>query len=306
MFKRITLVKIVALSAALASAQFAMADQMQAGKVFGDTYAAVAPVAARQVQVVYFRPMSPETRKGAAHVYVDREFHAALLPGGYSAFCVAPGQHSLGAYVNDAPLYKGKSTDTYSADLEAGKTYFLEVREDGSGAPQAVSREMAERELKGMRRQVQALSRASTVQACDYLSMAPTAAAPQYKDYALAGDVLFAFGKSGERDISARGREAVRQLVMQLKRENANLEHIEVVGHTDAIGAEEANQRLGLKRAQTVRRLLLDGGLRTSKVTASSAGSDQPVSQGCSGSRAEQIACYAADRRVVVRVETQR
>lgn len=305
MFKRITVFNAALLSLALASAPFATAEGFTPGavssKVFGNQYMPVTPVSDRQVQVVYYRSSAMGTQQGAAHVYVDREFHAGLLPGGYSAFCVAPGNHSLGAYVKDAPQYKGKTTDVFSASLDGGKTYFLRVREDGYGAPQAVTRVEAERELAGMRKQVQALSRASTVQACDYQAM-PVA---QFKDYAVSGDVLFAFGKSGYQDITHQGREAIRQLVTRLKQENANLDRIEVVGHTDAIGSAAANRTLGLKRAQTVRRLLLDGGLPSSAVSASSAGADQPVSNGCYGSRSEQIACYAADRRVVVRVDTR-
>lgn len=307
MFKCIIVLNVAVLSAALACAQFATAEEFKPGsvssKVFGAQYSPVAPVADRQVQVVYYRASGMGTQQGAAHVYVDREFHAGLLPGGYTAFCVAPGNHSLGAYVKDAPQYKGKSTDVFSANLEGGKTYFLRVNEDGYGAPQAITRADAERELSGMRMQVQALSRASTVQACGYL---PMVAQPQFKNYALAGDVLFAFGKSGYQDITFQGREAIRQLVTQLKQENANLDRVEVVGHTDPFGSQASNHLLGLKRAQTVRRMLLEGGLPASAVSASSAGSDQPVTNGCYGSRAEQIACYAEDRRVVVRVDTQR
>ncbi|NWD46021.1 OmpA family protein, partial [Pseudomonas yamanorum] len=295
MFKRMTILNVALLSAALASAQFASADEAfkpgsVSGKIFGAAYSQVAPVAERQTQVVYYRPTGMDSRQGAANVYIDREFHTALMPGGYTTFCVAPGQHSLGAYVNDAPQYKGKSTDVFSADLDGGKTYFLRVREDGYGAPQAVTRADAERELMGTRQQVQALSRASTVQACDNLPMAPQA---QFKEYALSGDVLFAFSKSGTRDITSMGRDAIGDLIAQLKRENTNLNGIEVIGHTDAIGSASANYALGMQRAQTVRRLLVDGGLSSSAVTASSAGADQPISQGCYGSRSAQIACYA-------------
>ena len=128
----------------------------------------------------------------------------------------------------------------------------------------------------------------------------------RFKDYVLASDVLFAFGKSGYRDMTFRGHEAIRALAAQLKQDQVKLDHIEVIGHTDPIGSQASNQVLGLKRAQTVRRLLLQSGLSSSSITASSAGSDESVSQSCEGSRAEQIACYAEDRRVVVRVNTQR
>lgn len=304
MFKQITLFNVAVLSVALAAAQFATAEEMKpgsvAGQVFGNTYSAVAPASEGQAQVVYYRAAAVGQAAGAAHVYVDSEFHTGLLPGGYSAFCVVPGSRTLGAYLGDAPRYTGKNVDLFSANLEGGKTYFLKVRENGSGAPLAVTRVEAERELMGSRAQVQALSRASKVQQCNNLAMAP---AVQFKDYALSGDVLFAFGKSGYQDISHKGRSAISALIAQLHREHAKLERIEVVGHTDPIGSYAANQALGLKRAQTVRRLLVDGGLPSNAVTARSAGSSEPVTDQCYGSKSAQVACNAPNRRVVVRVD---
>ncbi|MBK5415450.1 OmpA family protein [Pseudomonas sp. TH31] len=299
MFKRTTLFQAALLGVALCSVPKALAVP-----AFGNQYTPVAPVSAGQAQVVYYRAATMGAQNGAAHVYVDREFHTGLLPGGFTAFCVAPGGHTLGAYLNDAPQYTGKNTDVYTALLEGGKTYFLKASEGVSSAPQAIKREDAEREMAGSRQQIQAMSRASGVQACNYQA-APPAAAP-FKDYALSGDVLFKFGKSGYSDISVQGRQAIRDLISQLKTEHTALEHVEVIGHTDPFGSVSSNQALGLKRAQTVRRLLIDGGLQASTIEASSVGSSEPVSGSCSGSRAEQIACYAQDRRVVVRIDVRR
>lgn len=304
MFKRNNTLSAAVFAVAICAASFASAEQFQAnpGQIFGATYSPVAPVSDGQAQVVYYRTSGVGQQKGAAHVYVDSEFHTGLLPGGYSTFCVVPGSRTLGAYLNDAPSYKGKNVDLYSANLEGGKTYFLRVQENGSGAPQAVTREEAERELVGSRSQVQALSRASKVQMCNNLPQ-PAAQTVQFKDYTLSGDVLFAFGKSGHQDISHKGRAAISELITQLHREHVKLDRIEVVGHTDPIGSYSANQALGLKRAQTVRRLLVDGGLSPSTVTASSAGSSEPITDECYGSKTEQVACNAPNRRVVVRVD---
>lgn len=268
-----------------------------------DIYTPVSDVSAHQAQVVFYRAANMGAQPGAAHVYVDREFHNGLMPGGYTAFCVSPGQHTVGAYLNDAPRYEGKNNTLFSANMEGGSTYFLRATEGGDGAPQAVTRAVAESELAGSRRQVHVLSRASSVLACDYQGSTPVAA--PLKEYTLSGDVLFKFGKSGYNDISSSGRQAILDLISQLRNENVNLSHIEVVGHTDPIGSASSNQALGLKRAQTVRRLLIDGGLPSTSVGASSAGANEPLSSGCEGSRAEQIACYAQDRRVVVRVDTR-
>jgi OOP family OmpA-OmpF porin len=298
MFKRTTIFNIALLSVALYSAPSAVAEP--AAKAFGEQYKPVAAVSADQAQVVYYRMPAANAQAGAANVYVDREFQSALLPGGYTAFCVAAGQHTLGAYLNEAPQYKGKTTDVYTTQLSGGATYFLRASEGPNSTPQPVSRAQAEQDLVATRQQVQALSRASKVQVC-YHQTAPAVAS--FKDYSLSGDVLFAFGKSGYTDISASGRKAIRDLIAQLRTEHANLEQIEVIGHTDAIGKPAANHALGLKRAQTVRRLLLDGGLTSTTINASSAGATEPVSSGCEGSRSELVTCYAPDRRVVVRVD---
>lgn len=300
MFKCKPIFKIALLGVALQCASSVLAEEADS-KAFGNAYAPVAPVSQGQAQIVYYRLPATNAQEGAANVYVDREFQSALLPGGYTAFCVTPGTHTLGAYLKDAPKYSGKSTDVYSAQLSGGITYFLKVGEGVNTSPQAVTRAQAESELAGTtRQQVHALSRASHVVACDYQPVPPPA---NFKDYSLSGDVLFSFGKSGYADISSSGRTAIRDLISQLQTEHANLEQIEVIGHTDPIGKSAANHSLGLKRAQTVRRLLLDGGLTSANINASSAGATEPVSGACHGSRAEQIACYAQDRRVVVRVD---
>jgi OOP family OmpA-OmpF porin len=269
-----------------------------AGQVFGDGYSQAAPVAKSQAQGIYYRPDVPGQQRGAAHVYVDRKFHTGLLPGGYTAFCVAPGAHTLGAYVNDAPTYKGKSTDVYSAQLEGGKTYFLQVRENGNGMPLSVERAHAERALTGLRAQAHVLSRAGAVQPCAHEPQM------QYKDYTLSGDVLFAFGKARYQDITPAGRMAVSRLIDQLRSDTLESQRIVVVGHTDPIGSQAANQSLGLQRADTVRQMLVSGGIPSAMISARSASSSEPVSQGCyGGSKAERIVCHAPDRRVVVRVE---
>ncbi len=292
-----------ALCGALLVAAAPLYAQVEASKVFDAEYQDVAPVSANQAQVVYYRVKGMERQPGAAHLYVDREFHTGLLPGGFSTFCVAPGTHHLGSYLNDAPGYKGKNTVLYSSNLEGGQTYFLRASEDGHGAPVLVNREQAERELAGHHNQVHVLSRASTVQACQNL---PMPFAPQYKDYSLSGDVLFAFGKSGYNDITGNGRAAIRQIVSDIRRDHPKLERIVVVGHADPFGSDAAAQLLGGKRADTVRRMLIEGGLAAEVISATSAGNREPLQEGCAGNRAQRIACNEPNRRVVVRVDVSR
>ncbi|KVQ05119.1 OmpA family protein [Burkholderia ubonensis] len=297
---------LLGLAASPAFAQYQTDDAIsvaaagtQAGKVFGMSYAPVGQVAADQVQIVYYRSQAMGNGK-AANVYVDGHYQTSLLPNGYTTFCVQPGNHTLGAYLNDAPQYRGKTTNQFQADLKAGATYFLKAQEGGNGAPVAVSREQAERELQGARAQVHALSRAATTVSCN---VSAPVAAPQYKDYTLQSDVLFAFGKSGYRDINVRGREEIGRLIEQMRREHTDTKQITVVGHADQIGSDAAADKLGLARAQTVRSMLIERGIPASRIAAETAGNTEPVVNDCGGTRQQQIACYAPNRRVVVRAD---
>jgi len=276
---------------------------IQPGKIFGQTYAPVGQVSSQQAQIVYYRDASAGAgRSAAANVYVDGHLQTALLPDGYSVFCVKPGEHTLGAYIHDAPLYKGKTTGGSRAELKGGMTYFVKVAPVGSdGVPVVVPRNEAETQLQGMRSQMHVLSRAAAVQACDYPSV-PVVQPAAVKNYTLKGDTLFAFGKSGSRDMTGEGRAEISRLAEQILAENASLEAVTVIGHADLIGSDAAAQKLGEQRAMTVRRMLIEQGVSTLKITAESAGNSDPVVTECSGTMQQKIACNEPNRRVVVRV----
>ena len=277
--------------ALLAAPMFAV----QAAPAFGPAWQGAVPAASDQTQIIYYRP-ADLMGNGPAHIYVDGEYQAALLPGNYSRFCLSPGSHSLGSFVQDAPGYEGKRDQPWRDELGAGKTYYIRASIDGSGQPQVVARTQAESELAGLRQQTHSLSRASSVQACRQ----PTAA-PIYKDYQISSDILFRFGGGGMKDITAEGRQAISQLAAQLKQSGEAQSRIEVIGHTDPIGKPQANLLLGQRRADTVRQMLIQQGVSAGNILSQSVGSSQASSQ-CSGTQAQRIACHKPDRRVVVRV----
>lgn len=283
------------LAAALAATTL-LSNTALASKPFGDVYQTVTNVPASQSQVVYYRPMAQQG--SVARVYVDGEYQTSLLPGGFNVFCLKPGSHSLGNFNNDAPKYSGKRQQAWRDNFTGGNTYYIRVGNVVSGQPKLVSRTEAEKELSGLQQQTHSLSRASAVVACNNEVARP------YKDYVLAGDVLFNFGKYAVGDISAAGRKAVGNLIAELHRDHAELKTIEVIGHTDPIGKEAANQLLGKRRADTVRQMLVDGGIPAGVLQSRSMGSQEPVVEYCEGSRAAKVQCYAPDRRVVVRVST--
>ena len=70
---------------------------------------------------------------------------------------------------------------------------------------------------------------------------------------------------------------------------------ITVTGHTDLVGGEDANLRLGLRRAEAVRDALAKDGVPAGAMTAGSEGRQSPAVQDA-GARAAQPACRRAIR----------
>lgn len=289
--------KLACLGAVMAAIGFASVAAAQNNAIYGNTYSPVGQAAATQSQVVLYR--APGDGRQAAHVYVDGELQSALMPGGFTVFCVAPGRHSLETYIGDAPLYTGKRNAVNYADFAAGASYFLKS-DDSSAihAPAVLTRQAAESELQGLRQQIHVLNRASATMACE-------SAAPVTK-ISLRSDMLFNFGKSSYNDLTAQGHAELRKVAEQISSQAGAIQGIEVVGHADPIGNAQTNQRLSLERAQTIRRVLLDQGIQSDLVQASGRGSSEPVVQCNSGSRSERIACNAPNRRVELLIRGMR
>ena len=273
----------------------------------GAAYRAVPAVSADQAQVIFFRPASTSAsgnRPGAAHVYIDGEFHAALLPNSFTRLCVRPGNHSVEAYIGDAPTYEGKSNPRTHAELEGGKTVFVAVSEqDGSGAPVPYRRADAERMLSGAHEQRHVISRAIAVQPCrDVVAEAPPV---EKARYTLNTDTLFAFGRSDLAAMTAKGRTALAEVATQIRANSLDgVTRIAVRGHADPIGSAPENLRLSELRAQTVSRVLADEGLPADRMAAEGMGSTETVvSCAASRSRDARIACNAPNRRVEVVVQ---
>lgn len=300
------------LAATAAGAQQQPQPQPQAQKQpaaarSGPAYRAVPTAAPDQAQVIFFRSAGTSasgSRPGAAHVYIDGEFHAALLPNSFTRLCVRPGNHSVEAYIGDAPTYEGKSNPRTRAELEAGKTVFVAVSEqDGSGAPVPYRRADAERMLSGAREQRHVISRAVAVQPCrDAVVQAPPV---EKARYTLNTDTLFAFGRADLAAMTAKGRTALAEVAAQIRANSLDgVTRIAVRGHADPIGTAPENLRLSELRAQTVSRVLADEGLPADRIAAEGMGSRETVVSCAPGrSRDARIACNAPNRRVEVVVQ---
>ncbi|HKY20816.1 MAG TPA: OmpA family protein [Vicinamibacterales bacterium] len=100
----------------------------------------------------------------------------------------------------------------------------------------------------------------------------------------------------GKADLPADVRLKLDELAKRLKADPAG-NYIEIEGHTDATGSTEANERLGLARAENVKRYLYETyQIPLHKINVISYGEDKPVAPN------DTRAGRAQNRRVVIKV----
>jgi outer membrane protein OmpA-like peptidoglycan-associated protein len=102
--------------------------------------------------------------------------------------------------------------------------------------------------------------------------------------------------KFGQATIPADMQASIDQLVTQLKA-NPNGGYIEIEGHTDNVGPKDVNYKLGLERAEAVKRYLYESQqIPLHKMNVISYGEEKPIAPN------KTKAGRAQNRRVVIKV----
>jgi len=91
---------------------------------------------------------------------------------------------------------------------------------------------------------------------------------------ALLAKVYFDFDRSELRD----DQRAILDAKIPILRANTGVK-IRIEGNADERGSDEYNQALGMRRAQTTRKYLIDNGIDASRIDISSNGEERPVCQ---------------------------
>jgi len=241
---------------------------------FGDKFPAAQRASLEQTRIFVYRNAN-SAYTYPVNIYLDGRFHTALLSGGYSEFCAAPGRIAIQSVYDDAQKkHRGKEAPGQPWELQAGNTLYLRVNETSPASMSllAVPAEQAKKELLRTAAQVHVLSRAPMAQVCDTpepLAVAsapaapvvtpPVAKPPVPRAYALQADALFEFGKT---ELKVAGYNAIEGMAQRLKRDFALVERIRVVGHSDPIGKAKRNRELSLERAEKVADQLRDRGIK--------------------------------------------
>lgn len=88
----------------------------------------------------------------------------------------------------------------------------------------------------------------------------------------LEGNLHFDFDKS---QLKPAGKQILDDLLARMK--GADLTAVAVSGHTDSVGSDAYNVKLGQRRADVVKDYLVSKGVPGSKITTKSFGESQPV-----------------------------
>ena len=101
---------------------------------------------------------------------------------------------------------------------------------------------------------------------------APKPPAPVSQKVTFAADAFFDFNKSV---LKPEAKAKLDDLVGKLK--GISLEVIIAVGHTDAIGGDAYNQKLSVRRAESVKAYLVTKGIEPNRIYTEGKGKKQPV-----------------------------
>jgi outer membrane protein OmpA-like peptidoglycan-associated protein len=112
----------------------------------------------------------------------------------------------------------------------------------------------------------------------------------------LQADATFKFDRGDLAGMLPGGKAKLDQLTRDLKQVD-DVTGIRIEGYTDRLGGDSYNRQLSSKRAETVKRYLQSGGVKT-PMTARGRGKEEPVVQCNNRNQQALIECLAPNRRV--------
>jgi OOP family OmpA-OmpF porin len=99
-------------------------------------------------------------------------------------------------------------------------------------------------------------------------------AEPVYEKTSLSAGALFDFNSDELKD---EGKQALEAVGERIRNKGASVVDIDIIGHTDSVGAEEYNQQLSVRRATSVKNFIVSKGIDASIIDVSGKGESSPV-----------------------------
>lgn len=112
----------------------------------------------------------------------------------------------------------------------------------------------------------------------------------------LSSDAAFA---PGSAKLTRAGRERLDMMLLSVQ-VPTQFHDLQVVGFSDRTGTAKNNLKLSQRRAEAVRRYLVEGGVPADSITALGKGEREPVAE-CGKKKGKALSeCLAPDRRVEI------
>ncbi len=267
-------------------------------EVLGDLFKQPPGLGKDQSRIVMYRT-GEDALPGATSVFVNGEYHASLVRGGYSDICLSPGNMELGTRQMKAGARPKDPYDAFSVvQLMPGQTHYIKVHE-ARNLPlmRLVPETQALQELEALRFQSHTISRVDAAQTCRFVPQ------PVTRDIMISADALFHFDRFAHDAMLPEGRRSLDLLLERLRTERIQVKSIHVTGHADPLGSDAHNEQLGISRARTVREYLQVNGLQDVPITSEGMGSRQPAVTHCGRAPTpEAVRCHQPNRRVVLTI----
>ena len=286
---------LLALFATNSNAQMPqLAEQWQ---TFGAPIPANESVTPGWAGAIFYRPAG--AGGPAANIYVNGEYLASLLPGGYRYAELCPyNQRLASAYTGQDPAYNIKAGAGEFYDLPKGYVSFFRVGDSGMGPSlQAVNRATAGRDLGLLREQVHTLPRLEQNRSCS----------PELvQQYNIDVAALFKFDRYDYASMLPEGKQRLKEIAADSYQYRDATSVIYIDGYTDPEGRPAYNQRLSQRRAQTVKRVLIENGFNASSLKARGHGETDLIVNDCRAryprNASARAACDQPNRRVEIKL----
>lgn len=273
-------------------------------EAYGESFTSALAAPAQQARIFVYRSQQGLSQL-PVNIYLNGQYHASLLRGGYTEFCTPGGSLGVKGAIDDAArLHVGKLDAGQRLNIQPGQSLFLKVDETAlpTVSMQSLTPAQAQADMANTKRQIHTISRAKAAQTCAEPAVQPpvVAARPEVpREYALETDALFEFGKA---EMRASGFNAIENLVQRLRQDYTSVDRIRVVGYTDPIGSVAFNRKLSQDRAEVVASQIATRNIKPNRgIDTEGRGSIELAKTGCGNTATpENKICHAPNRRVVV------
>lgn len=246
--------------------------------------------------VIFYRTADALPGK-AVNIYVNEEYLASLLPGGYQQAAICPNNQKIGAdFTGTDPAYQRKAHVGQSYNLAANEIVYFAVTSDGQGGAtvQPVDVVTGQNAIASLARQNQTLPRLDRKRYCD----------TPLKQYTLDASALFHFDKSDYANMLPKGKAEIQAIAQDMQQYNTQVQRIAVIGYTDPEGSDSYNMALSQRRAATVKQALEANGISGNLIQPEGRGEQNLVVTDCQArfpkDRTARQACNQPNRRVEI------